>query len=147
MKEEEVFKEYLDRNNLKMTKQREIIFETFFETDRHVTAEELYREAFKKDQNIGLATVYRTLNLFCQCGLAEQRHFGGGHTLYDNHNMYNHRHHDHLVCSRCWKIIEFEAPEIEVLQDKVAKEYDFLITHHKHELYGLCSGCKEKGQG
>lgn len=94
-----------------------------------------------KDENssIGLATIYRTLNLFCESGLAEQRQFGDGQARYEL--VYNVNHHDHLICQECKRIIEFRNEEIEVLQKKVAEKNDFKIFSHKLELYGLCSDC------
>ncbi len=88
---------------------------------------------------MGLATVYRTLNILCQCGLAQQRHFGDARTLYDN--VSNKSHHDHLICTDCGKIVEFENPAIERLQELVAKKNRFSIYSHKLELYGLCARC------
>jgi Fur family ferric uptake transcriptional regulator len=136
----EILKEHLAQNHLKLTKQRETIVQTFLKMERHITAEELYREVFKKNPSIGIATVYRTLHLLCECGVAQQRQFGEGQTRYDP--VYNKNHHDHLICNHCGKIIEFENSSIEKLQEKVASQHRFTILSHKLELYGLCVQCK-----
>lgn len=129
------------KNHLKLTRQRREIFDVFAGMARHVTAEELYREASRKGPGIGLSTIYRTLNLFCRVGLAEARQFGDGHTRYDP--IYNKHHHDHLICTRCGKIAEFENLAIERLQETVARKHRFVIHNHKLELYGLCAKCRE----
>ncbi|MDC4224503.1 MAG: transcriptional repressor [Candidatus Manganitrophus sp.] len=139
MKEETLLQEHIAKHHLKVTKERSAILRAFIEAERHVTAEELYRMMREKHASIGLATIYRTLNLFCECGLAEQRQFGDGHARYEL--TYNVNHHDHLVCTQCKKIIEFENMDIEKLQEKVAKAHRFTIYSHKLEIYGLCSDC------
>lgn len=141
MKEEELLQKHISNRHLKVTKERSAILRAFLEAERHMTAEELYHEMKKKRPSIGLATIYRTLNLFCECGLAEQRQFGDGHTRYEL--TYNVTHHDHLVCTQCNRIIEFENLDIEKLQEKVAQKHHFTIYNHKLELYGLCSDCSK----
>ncbi len=138
LKEVGVLKAHLARHQLKLTRQREHILEAFLRME-HVTAEQMYRHLEKKEPHIGLATIYRTLNLFCEVGLAQARHFGT-QTQYDN--VSHKGHHDHLICTSCGKIVEFENCDIERLQEQVAKKNGFTIQTHKLELYGLCSGCR-----
>lgn len=138
MKELNILKEHLGKHQLKLTNQREQILSAFLKME-HVTAEQLYRILSKKEPRIGLATIYRTLNLFCEAGLAQARHFGA-QTQYDN--VSHKKHHDHLICTSCWKIVEFENCDIERLQEEVARRNGFVIQTHKLELYGLCSGCR-----
>lgn len=140
-KEEEVLKAHIIKNNMRITKQREIILKAFLNMESHVSAEELYKEASRRDSTIGLATVYRTINLFCKCGLAQQRDFGDGETRYEH--LFNHKHHDHLICTNCGKITEFENTGIEKLQAKVARSHKFEAYNHRLELYGLCEACKQ----
>jgi len=128
------------KNHLRFTRQRREIFEAFAGMARHVTAEEVYREVGKATPRIGLSTIYRTLNLFCRVGLAQARQFGDGHTRYDP--VYNKPHHDHLICTRCGQITEFENRHIERLQEQVARRHRFHIQEHKLELYGLCARCR-----
>ncbi|MEW6542615.1 MAG: transcriptional repressor [Nitrospirota bacterium] len=138
LKEMTVLREHLGKHQLKLTRQREQILNVFLRNE-HITAEQMYRLLAKKDPHIGLATIYRTLNLFCEAGLAQARHFGT-QTQYDN--VSHKGHHDHLICTGCGKIVEFENCDIEQLQEEVAKRNGFTIQTHKLELYGLCSGCR-----
>ena len=89
---------------------------------------------------IGAATVYRTMKILTDAGLASARHFEGGQTRYEA--ALDRHHHDHLICTGCSRIIEFENEQIEELQDRVADEHGFRVTHHKLELYGLCRDCQ-----
>ena len=134
----EHLQDHLAKHGLKVTKQREVILDTFLEKE-HVTAEELYRTLSRHKPHIGLATLYRTLNLLCDSGIAQERHFGS-QTHYDN--VVHKRHHDHMICTQCGLIIEFENCDIEKLQEQVAARHGFTITTHKLELYGLCNKCR-----
>ncbi len=136
------FTEFLSRKGLKNTSQRMIILETFIDSDSHYSTEELYLKLRAAYPKIGYATVHRTLKLFAECGIAAERHFGDGQTRFEP--VTEHEHHDHLVCKECGLIIEFEEPQIEELQEKVAAEHDFTIQTHRLELYGLCAGCNGK---
>ena len=136
----EILNNYLSNKGLKQTHQRKIIFNTFLESKGHVTIEALLDKARKMDINIGYATVYRTLMLLQECGLAVQRHFGEGQSLFEPAG----KHHDHLICIKCGKIVEFENDPIEKLQDSVAKKHGFHLKSHRHELYGHCSKCHAK---
>jgi Fur family ferric uptake transcriptional regulator len=124
-KEMNVLKEHLGKHQLKFTRQRELILTAFLRQE-HITAE-------------AIATIYRTLNLFCDAGIAQARHFGS-QTQYDN--VSHKGHHDHLICTGCGKIVEFENCEIEKLQEEVATRNGFTIQTHRLELYGLCSRCR-----
>tara|TARA_B100000315_G_scaffold257811_1_gene307955 strand:+ start:1994 stop:2443 length:450 start_codon:yes stop_codon:yes gene_type:complete len=133
----DILRKHLASNELRVTAQREVILETFLEM-QHVTAEQLYHALAKCQPHIGLATIYRTLNLLCECGLAQQRKFGT-QTHYDN--VSHKGHHDHMICTKCGAIIEFENCDIEKLQEEVARQHGFHIITHKLELYGQCSTC------
>ncbi len=137
-KEITALKDHLAKHHLKLTRQREHILNAFLRSE-HVTAEQMYRQLSKKDPHIGLATIYRTLNLFCEAGLAQARHFRS-QTQYDN--VSHKGHHDHLICTGCGKIVEFENCDIERLQEEVARRNGFTIQTHKLELYGLCAACR-----
>ena len=141
-KEKQLLKKFLIEKNLRSTSRRSIILETFLKEEGHITAEELYRKVLKKDSSIGIATVYRALKLFNEAGIARMSQFGKGEALYE-HN-YLHGHHDHLICKQCGEIIEFENPEIEKIQERVASKHHFKITSHRLELYGLCLNCVSK---
>jgi Fur family ferric uptake transcriptional regulator len=138
--EPEVLRRYLSDHGLKMTTQREKILEVFLETQGHVTAEQLYDRLKRIDPSIGFTTVYRSLRLLCACGLAQERSFGHGPTRYEN--AYTRHHHDHLVCVKCGRIIEFENESIEEIQKEVARTHRFELLDHRHELYGHCEACR-----
>ena len=142
--EEKILIDYLTENKFKFTSQRKAILDVFLAIERHVSAEELYEQLKGKHLGIGLATVYRTLNLLSKCGLAKQREFGDGQNRYEH--VVDHRHHDHLVCEGCGKIAEFENSHIEMLQEEVAREKGYIIFDHKLELYGVCSDCTIEGK-
>ncbi|MBI4596444.1 MAG: transcriptional repressor [Candidatus Tectomicrobia bacterium] len=141
--EKDVLKDYLYANGLKYTKQRQIILNAFLGVEDHISADELFKLVIKLEPSIGLATIYRTLALLCHCGLAQERQFGDNQTRYEH--VYNHVHHDHLICTSCGKITEFSSPKIEKLQKGISTRHKFKVLSHKLELYGLCSLC-QKGQ-
>ena len=130
---------YLEDHGLKHTRQRDLILDVFLEKTGHTTFEELYQRAREQASNIGYTTVYRTMKLLCDAGLANERHFDDGITRYE----IEHEHHDHLVCTRCGKIIEFDCEMIESAQERIAKSYDFRVLRHRHELYGHCASCRD----
>ena len=106
---------YLERKGLKTTQQREAIVDAFLRSSGHVALEDLLSSARRKYPRVGLATVYRTVKLLEEAGIAEARHFGPGQTLYEVAE--GRAHHDHLICEACGFIIEFESDEIEQLQE------------------------------
>jgi Fur family ferric uptake transcriptional regulator len=127
---------YLAKKNLKQTRQRKQIVELFIATKRHLSAEELHEAARKDGHNIGLATIYRTLNLLADAGLAEQKSFGEGRFVYEVSTP--GEHHDHIICLDCGAVIEFENDEIESLQNKVAAAHDMKLSTHRLDLFGHC---------
>ena len=133
---------YMAKKGLRSTEQRRVIVETFFAAPAHITIEELLAQVRGADPRVGYATVYRTLKLLAECGVANERRFGDGVTRYEIAN--DDHHHDHLICVECGSISEFEEPAIEALQDQVAARHGFLVRSHKHELYGLCADCQRK---
>jgi Fur family transcriptional regulator, ferric uptake regulator len=133
------FSEYLARSGLKNTRQRERIVRAFFAAGRHTSAEELYQQIRTQDPGIGLVTVYRTLKLLRQAGLATERAFGDGYARFDP-NPADWTHH-HLICTRCGTVQEFQDKDLRVLGRKIARTLGFTVTEHKLELYGLCRQC------
>lgn len=130
--------EYLEQNSLKQTKQREVILGAFLESKRHVTSDDLYQKVREEHPNVGYTTVYRTMKLLVDAGLATEHNFDDGITRYE----IEHEHHDHLVCLKCGKIVEFESPLIEDTQREIAERHDFKVLRHRHELYGHCADCQ-----
>ncbi len=137
--ERKALAQYLEDHSLKHTKQREAILEVFLEVEGHITGDDLHRRVQQRHPGIGYTTVYRTMKLLCDAGLASERHFDDGVTRYE----VEHEHHDHLVCVRCGKIVEFECSMIESAQDDIVERYGFRLLRHRHELYGHCPGCRD----
>src|SRR5271170_370157 len=131
---------YMAEKGLRSTAQRRLIVDTFFEGASHMTIEDLLNEVRSRDRGIGYATVYRTLKLLAECGVASERKFVDGLSRYELADDAS-AHHDHLICTTCGKITEFEEPRIEALQDEVAARHGFEVTSHKHEMYGTCADC------
>jgi Fur family ferric uptake transcriptional regulator len=136
-----VLSAYMDKKGMRTTSQRNLIVETFFLAPNHVSIEELLAEVRRRDPKVGYATVYRTLKLLAECGVANERRFSDGLTRYE---LADASHHDHLICLECRDIIEFEEPRIEELQERVAKKHGYMLRSHKHELYGICPKCLAK---
>ena len=126
-------KQSLADKGVRKTKKRDVILEVFSRSGGHLTIEELLDRVKKIDPKIGYVTVYRTLKLLKEYGLAHQWQFGDGHSRFEKASE---RHHDHLICMKCGRIIEFEEEEIEKLQDKVSAEHHFKIVSHVHEIFG-----------
>jgi Fur family ferric uptake transcriptional regulator len=140
--EQEVFLRHIQRAGLKRTAQRDLILEVFLRTEEHLSSEDLYRLVQREDPAIGQTTVYRTLKLLTEAGLAREVRFGDGRTRYE-HN-YKHPHHDHMICTECGKTIEFFSADLEQLQDKIAARHKFEITNHTLRMFGYCSDCRGK---
>lgn len=134
------FRDFIRERGLKATRQRDEIARWFFESDGHLSADAVYREVKQISPGIGFSTVYRTMKLLCEAELVQERHFGDGEALYENVSS----HHDHCICTSCGKIMEFENPQIEELQQVVARQYGFRLQTHKMELYGLCKTCQSR---
>ncbi|MCA9622571.1 MAG: transcriptional repressor [Myxococcales bacterium] len=137
----------MTEKGLRSTSQRRVIAETFFSGPSHVTIEELLNKVREKDSRIGYATVYRTLKLFTECGIAAERNFGDGPSRYELSDESTHDHHDHLICERCGRITEWHDERIEKLQGEVAKRLGFQVTRHRHEIYGVCARCRAEKSG
>lgn len=133
---------WIAEKGLKSTRQRDAIVDTFFQARGHLSVDELLAQVQARDANIGAATVYRTMKILAEAGLASARHFDDGQTRYEA--ALDRHHHDHLICTSCHAIVEFENQRIEELQDAVAGEHGFQVTRHKLEIYGLCRACQEK---
>ena len=139
--EHKIFYEHLKTAGLKRTTQRDLILDVFLDTEGHVSSEDLYSIIKAKDPTVGFTTVYRTLKLLKECGLARELEFHDGRMLYEHH--YKHTHHDHLICTACGKLIEFYSEEIERLQDEITRRYRFKPLHHSHRVFGVCSDCQK----
>ena len=138
----DLFKTRISEEGLKATKQREEILNIFLNSSGHKSLAQIYAQVAKTNPKIGYVTVYRTLKLLTQLGLATRRKFEDGETRYEPASEGSH--HDHLICLDCGKIIEFEDPTLEALQKGIAQRYRFKISHHLMELYGRCEECRQK---
>ncbi len=139
LKKMSALKSYLESNGLKTTAQRDFIADSFFRTNTHISLDELLKKVKRKNPRVGYATVYRTMKLLTDSGLALERHFGDGQTRYEN--MPEDGHHDHMICIKCGRITEFKNQKIEQLQAETAKKLGYTVVNHKLELYGYCSDC------
>jgi len=140
--EKAIFYQHIQSEGLRRTNQRDLILETFLSTEGHLTSEDLYGLVHKQDDSIGLTTIYRTLKVLTEAGLASEVRFGDGKTYYEH--LYDHEHHDHMICTACGRVIEFFSPDIESLQDEMADKFGFRPTHHSLRMWGLCSDCHER---
>ncbi|GAA5142546.1 ferric iron uptake transcriptional regulator [Thalassotalea piscium] len=128
--------EELKRAGLKITLPRVKILAILQHPDnQHISAEEVYKILLDQNEEIGLATVYRVLNQFDDAGIVTRHHFEGGKSVFE---LTQNNHHDHLVCLKCGKVVEFEDDIIEQQQEKVAKQHKMKLTNHSLYLYGEC---------
>ena len=124
---------------LKVTLPRLKILQIFEQSNlHHLSAEDVYKGLVSLGEEVGLATVYRVLTQFEAAGLIQRHYFEGGHSVFE---LIQGDHHDHLVCVRCRKVIEFVDEIIETRQEMIAKREKFKITYHALTIYGLCAAC------
>lgn len=136
-----ILRQHLAENGLKLTRQRLHIAERFLELEGHLSAEDLYQALAEDGQKVGLATVYRTLKMLVDAGLAQVRHFPDGAARYEN--VYGEPAHDHLVCVECHRIIEIENPFVEQLYQRAFEEHGFVASGHRIVVTGVCAECQQ----
>ncbi len=141
----------LHQAGFRLTSPREVVLSVLQETDKHLSAEDVYIQALKMNPSIGLTTVYRALDLFTQMGVAQKFDFGDGKARYElTSNPSKKEHHHHLVCMQCKSIIDytdFLQEEMELMNktEKILSEkHQFKIMHHTVHFYGLCSECRKE---
>jgi Fur family ferric uptake transcriptional regulator len=128
--------EELKRAGLKITLPRIKILSILQQpTNQHISAEDVYKILLEQNEEIGLATVYRVLNQFDDAGIVTRHHFEGGKSVFE---LAHKAHHDHLVCLKCGKVVEFEDNVIEQRQSDIAVEHKIKLTNHSLYLYGEC---------
>lgn len=132
----ERFKSWLTERGLKYTRQREAIVEVFLASGEHLSLEELLELAKARQPSVGYATVYRTMKILAESGLANEHTFGANHVRYEP--AIEGEHHDHLLCVTCGKIVEFEDPRVEAFQEEVAAQHRMRVVSHRHEIYAAC---------
>ncbi len=137
--EKEQFYRHLQRAGLKRTTQRDLIVDIFLRTEDHLSSEDLYRIVKEKDSSVGQTTIYRTLKLLVEAGLASEVRFGDGRSRYEPNNKFPH--HDHMICTNCNRTIEFYSAELKALQNQIAAEHGFEPVRDSLRLFGLCADC------
>ena len=138
----EEFRRYLREHALPVTTQREQVAETVLDAGGHLSVEDIEQRLRERGLHIGKATVYRTLDILARSGLITERDFGEGFRRYER--VPGHPHHEHLICTRCGKVIEFTNERLERLKALVAEEYGFQHHHHRLDIYGVCRECQIK---
>jgi len=138
----ESFRRYLREHNLPVTSQREVVAEVLFTADGHLSADDIDRMLRERGAHVGKATVYRTLDLLSQSGMVAARDFGEGFRRYER--APGRRHHEHLICLRCGKVVEFVNERLERMKTLIAEEYGFRHHHHRLEIFGTCPECQQR---
>ena len=139
---EGIFHQHLKKVGLKHTEQRDTVLRTFLETRDHLSTDELTRLVRQKDPGIGATTVYRTLKLLADCGLASAVAFHDGIARYEH--QYNRRSHHHMVCTECGASVEFFSPEVRKLEQDIGRKHHFATTRHTFQIYGVCEDCRKR---
>ncbi len=139
---QDILHRHLKKVGLKQTGQRDAILRAFLETRDHLSTDELHRLVQKKDARIGYTTVYRTLKLLSECGLASEVAFHDGIARYEH--QYNRRSHHHMVCTACGSSVEFFSQEVGELEQEIGRKYHYLTTRHTFQIYGVCEDCRKK---
>jgi len=135
----EKFEKFTAEKGLRRTGQRDKVLDTFLETEKHVTVQELYDLVRAKHEGIGYATVARTVKLMCDSGVCRQVDFGDGALRYEH--KYGHEHHDHLICIKCGRFEEIFSPKLEEIQHELVKQHGYIQQSHKLDIFGLCPRC------
>jgi Fur family transcriptional regulator, ferric uptake regulator len=133
----------LREKGLKQSARRDRVLKVFLGTHDHLSTEELHRLVREKDPSIGYTTVYRTLKLLTQCGLAFEVDFKDGVARYE-HGL-NRRTHHHMVCTSCGDSVEFFAPELDEVQQRIGKQFHFDPSRHTFQIFGTCQTCRKSG--
>src|SRR5262245_39961262 len=136
------FEEFVRQHHGRLTPQRQFIVREFLALNGHYDIQELYEMFRSKGKQINPSTIFRTLKLLVQAGIAQERQFANGNTKYD----VNVAHHDHMICLSCNSILEFDSPTLENVQARTVRDHGFEMAYHRHEIYGYCSKCKKSGR-
>ena len=138
----EIFEHYLEKKGVRRSSQRFKILDIFLSSEHHISIAELYEQVKKLYPSIGAATVYRTMKLLSEAGVAEELDFGDGLIRYEH--KIGHAHHDHLICTVCGKFIETSDERLEKLQQELAERNDFTPLRHRLQIFGICGKCKKR---
>ena len=139
----EQLKKVFEKNGHKFTKQRQILFNAFKKSNsKHLTPEELFSIVHQENKQVGIATVYRTLNIFEDLGIVNKQEFTDSVNTYELISQDN-AHHDHLICTNCGKIVEEKILENEELAKNLKDKYNFELDYYSLRIYGICSDCQD----
>ena len=139
-KETEIFEKYLKTKGLSLTRERKAILNQVFAIDGHLEADDIFLRLRKAKKDVSRATVYRTLGLLVDSGLVRKVYLGEDHIHYEH--TFGHTHHDHLVCIKCGKVIEFSDKKIEERQSKICQANRFKEVSHTVQIFGYCKECR-----
>ncbi len=127
----------------KLTPQRQTILKIFFKhADQHLSAEDVYQLVKPLYPDIGMATVYRTLDIFAELGVLQKNDFGDGRSRYEFSRQDEHHHHHHLICLHCGSVSEFDDDLLESLETMITKRNKFKVVDHVLKFYGYCEKCQ-----
>jgi Fur family ferric uptake transcriptional regulator len=136
---QKLFRQFLEERGQRLTRERNAVLEKAFSCKGHFDPESLYLDMRKRGMKASRASVYRTLNLLCECGLVEKVSKTEHGTIYEQ--ALERPHHDHMVCLNCGKVIEFYSESLEKLQEEICREQDFAGKTHTLEIRGYCGRC------
>lgn len=136
------FRQHLRDRGLPVTQQREAVAAAVFFADRHVSVGELERTLAEGGDQVGKATIYRTLELLQSAGLIQEHDFGEGFKRYEP--LEARGYHEHLICLRCGRVEEFASERFQKMSTVIAEEHGFRHHHHRWEIYGVCSECQRR---
>jgi Fur family ferric uptake transcriptional regulator len=142
VQEKQQFKELFKQEHIDNFEDRFKVLEAFLQTEKHVSINELVERLDNNGWRLDLEFVKETLKLMCRFGFAHKSRFDNGIILYEHRHL--GQHHDHMICTKCRKILEFEEDLIEQLQIKIAATHGFHMLQHKLEIYGICNNCIRK---
>jgi len=140
--ERKIFGEYIRSEGLRETAQRMLVLDAFLDSDDHVSAEDIYLLVNQKKRRVGFTTVYRTMKLIADCGLANEVMFDDGIARFEH--MYGRQHHHHLICTRCKKVIEFTSAAMDRVEKSLLSEHQFEAHYHQYKIFGLCRECSRR---
>ena len=141
----ERFRRHLRDQHLPVTRQRDLIAQTVLMSDEHLSVEAIQRALMERGERVGTATIYRTLDVLVRSGLVRAHDFGEGFKRYEP--MPQQAYHEHLICLRCGKVVEFQNERLERMIPIIADEHAFEHQRHRVEVYGLCQECRRRDLG
>jgi Fur family ferric uptake transcriptional regulator len=141
----ERFRHYLREHRQPVTRQRDLVAQVVFLADDHPSVEGIRRALKERGERVGTATVYRTLEVLVESGLVRAHDFGEGFKRYEP--MPGQAHHEHLICERCGRVVEFQNERLERMIPIIADEHAFQHQRHRIEIYGVCRNCRQRELG